>query len=140
MKHVSLFWIAAVAIAFVGVTALPVTTRGQDQRPAPAPAFKASISHDDLMYWHDRAFGQAKLAIEKKEWEEAQVHALLLAELSNVNTTQKPEEKYRKFAGELRDSALELANAAKKKDGDAGRKLYEKLDATCTACHDAYEH
>lgn len=139
MKNSPLTWTILGAIALAGLTWLPSASRAQE-KPAPDPArYKAAISQDDLMYWHDRAFGRAKLALEQMEWEEAQMHALLLAELANVNTTQRPEENYRKLAGELREGALELAKAAKKKEAEAGKRIYERLDKTCTACHDAYE-
>ena len=65
-----------------------------------------------------------------------------LAELANVNTYNNEKEDYRGWAGQLRDTALELAGEAKKKDNadeDKMKSLLDKLDATCKSCHDAYQ-
>ena len=65
-----------------------------------------------------------------------------LAELANVNTYNNEKEDYRTWAGQLRDTALELAGEAKKKDNadeDKMKSLLDKLDATCKSCLDAYQ-
>jgi hypothetical protein len=65
-----------------------------------------------------------------------------LAELANVNTYNNEKEDYRGWAGQLRDTAMELAGEAKKKDNadeDKMKSLLAKLEATCKSCHDAYQ-
>ena len=65
-----------------------------------------------------------------------------LAELANVNTYNNEKEDYRAWAGQLRDTAMELAGEAKKKDqADEGKmkSLLAKLESTCKSCHDAYQ-
>jgi cytochrome c556 len=87
---------------------------------------------------------QASLA-GKKDADRArtiQMTSEALAELANVNTYNSEKEDYRAWAGQLRETAMELAGEAKKKDeADEGKmnSLFAKLEGTCQSCHDAYQ-
>jgi len=65
-----------------------------------------------------------------------------LAEMANVNTLNSDKEDYRNWASELRATAMELAGEAKKHDkaeDSRMKSLMQKIEATCKACHDAYQ-
>ncbi len=68
--------------------------------------------------------------------------AEVLAELANVNRFNKNKEDYRGWATQLRDTALQLAGEADKKekaDESHMKKLFQEIKNTCVACHDAYQ-
>ena len=69
------------------------------------------------------------------------MYAEALAELANVNTYHSQKEDYQAWAGQMRDTALELANEAEKPNADDAKmkKLVNTLKNTCGACHDAYQ-
>ena len=91
------------------------------------------------MDWTDRAFGQMKLAIAKEEQKKAENHAYLLAELANVNVHHKPDDaKFGKHAQDVRDASLELAKLISAGDYKQAKTVVERVNAACTACHDAY--
>ena len=64
-----------------------------------------------------------------------------LAELANVNTYHNEKADYRAWAGQLRDTALELAEVAEEKVIDEAKmaKLVGQIKGTCGDCHDAYQ-
>lgn len=71
-------------------------------------------------------------------------HAEVLAELANVNAYHDGARKhkdYLEWAQQLRATSLELAEAAKADPIDSGKvtQLFEKIDATCNACHDKHQ-
>jgi len=111
-----------------------------------APPFKPVASVHSLMEGQGAYFKQISEALAnpaaKRRAEDIFQGAEMLAELANVNTYNSEKEDYRRFAGRLRDTSLELAAEAKKKK-DAGedkmRSLHQKLEATCKACHDVYQ-
>ena len=73
--------------------------------------------------------------------ERIEVYAEALAELANVNTYNSQKKDYQAWAGQLRDTALDLAKEAEKSDADDARmtKLVASMKNTCGACHDAYQ-
>jgi hypothetical protein len=74
--------------------------------------------------------------------ERVEAFAEVLAELANVNTLNSEESDYRKWAGQLRSTSMELAREAEKEDGADEQKmqqLFEQLKSTCQACHDVYQ-
>lgn len=103
-----------------------------------ASGFRPVAPRIDLMEWHDKSFNAMRLAIAKKKPAAAE-HAWLLAELANVNGHHSDEADYRKWAGEVRAAAAEIAKAAKGKNFDRAKELAKMVNDTCTACHDKYQ-
>ena len=66
--------------------------------------------------------------------------AEVLAELANVNTMNSDKADYRGWAGQLRGTSLELAQAARQ-EADEGKinRLIDSIKNTCQACHDTYQ-
>ncbi len=140
--------ILAAALALTLTAGAAWITPDDEEAPAapPAPAYSPVGSLDALMTGHGMAFGGIREALPDKENRRRprtlQINAELLAELANINTYWGRRDDYRNWAGELRDTALELADAVKKRDSiDEARveAAYRKLDATCTACHEVYK-
>lgn len=68
--------------------------------------------------------------------------AEVLAELANVNRFNKNKEDYRAWATQLRDTAIQLAREADKKqkaNESHMKKLFQEIKNTCVACHDVYQ-
>ncbi len=71
-----------------------------------------------------------------------QLTSEVLAELANVNTYNSEKEDYRAWASQLRATAMELSEEAKKKsaaDDARMKRLFVRIEATCHACHEAYQ-
>lgn len=66
-------------------------------------------------------------------------HAYILAELANVNQHNSEKEDYTKWAQEVRDMCVELAQAARKQDLKAADTITRAIHAKCGQCHDKYE-
>lgn len=126
-----------------------MVSRVDSAQPAPAAAasrpFKPVASIHGLMNGQALLFKSVRKAITNKETpqrlEHIEVYAEALAELANVNTYHSEKEDYQAWAGQMRDTALELAEEAEKSDADDARmnKLVASLKNTCGACHDAYQ-
>lgn len=113
---------------------------------APAAGYKPVASVHGLMHGQNIVFARIQDAINnegtKKRAEQIEAFSEVLAELANVNTFTTQKDDYRKWAGELRDTALELAKEGKKKgelDGAKMKQLVERMKATCEACHKAHQ-
>ena len=129
----------------IGCLALVTTANSAPSAPAGGP-YKPVASVHGLMTGQMLAFKQLQASLTGKKDPDRprviQLTAEALAELANVNTYNKDKDDYRGWAGQLRDTALELAGEAKKKDtADEGKmkSLLAKLEATCQSCHDAYQ-
>ncbi len=125
--------------------ALVTTANSAPSSPAGGP-FKPVASVHGLMTGQMLAFKGLQTSLNGKKDAERpraiQLTSEALAELANVNTYNNEKEDYRGWAGQLRDTALELADEAKKKDkADEGKmkSLLAKLEGTCKSCHDAYQ-
>jgi cytochrome c556 len=108
--------------------------------------FKPVASVNGLMTGQMLAFKQLQQSLNGKKGPDRpkaiQLTSEALAELANVNTYNGEKDDYRGWAGQLRDTALELAGEAKKKDNADEAKmksLLAKLEATCKSCHDVYQ-
>lgn len=110
----------------------------QSEQAAPAATFAPAAPHEALMEWHERAFKELNEQIAAKKESKASENAWLLAELANVNSFHRPDAKYRELATQLKSLAVETATVLKRKDLPAAQQLTKKLEATCTACHDAF--
>ncbi len=126
---------------------MTLAARVDSAQPATTPkAFRPAASVHALMQGQGRFFeGITQLledAAARDRADRLTVEAELLAELANVNRHNQREVDYIEWAGQLRDTALELAREAKKKkDADEARmrKLHKKLKSVCIACHDRYQ-
>lgn len=135
------------AVLGLALTAGVATLAPDDDPPAgDGRSYEPVASLDALMTGHGMAFGSIRAAIpdkdNKRRARTIQLGAELLGELANINVNWGRRDDYRDWAGELRDTALELAVEAKKRDEmDEGaiRAAYEKLDATCSSCHEVYK-
>lgn len=135
----------AMGMVTLAVGALVLLTRDTSAQ-APAAGYKPVSSVHGLMNGQNIVFARIQDAINnegtKKRSEQIEVFSEVLAELANVNTFNAQKDDYRKWAGELRDTALELAKEGKKKgemDAAKMKALVEKMKATCEACHKAYQ-
>lgn len=140
---------AALTVVLLGgcVWVLALVTRADSAEPEKsADAFQPVASVHTLMEGQGIFFKKLGDALQDpqapKRKKEIAFGAELLAELANVNTHNKDQADYVQWAGELRDTALELAGEAKKKgdaDEDRMNSLFSKLEATCKACHEKYQ-
>ncbi len=130
-----------------GVFILAVVTRVDSaESTMSAGAFKPVASVHSLMEGQATFFKNIGEALQNAEAPKRMKHigvgAEVLAELANVNTHNRSEADYIQWAGELRDMAVELAGEAKKKEGaneETMNSLFDRMKATCQACHDKYQ-
>ena len=134
-RHV--LWAVPAFVALIFAAQQPLAAQEKDSAPS-ASGFRPVAPRIDLMEWHDKSFNAMRLAIAKNKPQAAE-HAWLLAELANVNGHHSDKADYRKWAGEVRDAAAEIAKAAKDKKFDRAKELAKKMNNTCTACHDQYQ-
>jgi hypothetical protein len=123
-----------------------VTTADSAPSASAGGPYKPVASVHGLMTGQMLAFKQLQAFLTRKKDAERprtiQLTSEALAEMANVNTYLNEKEDYRTWAGQLRDTAMELAGEAKKKDKadeDKMKSLFTKLEATCNSCHDAYQ-
>ncbi len=93
-----------------------------------------------LMLWHDRAYGQLKLAILKKKAQRGVEQAWLLAELANANQGHNNDPRYKAFAASLSKLAADAAGALQDEKFDPAKDLLRQMDQQCTACHDQFRN
>jgi len=133
-------------MATLAMGALVFLTHDTSAQAPAAAGYKPVSSVHGLMNGQNIMFGRIQEAITnagtKKRGEQIEVCSEVLAELANVNTFNAQKDDYRKWAGDLRDTALELSKEGKKKgelDDAKMKTLVEKMKATCEACHKAYQ-
>lgn len=125
-----------IVLGLFGAAALLSTGAGTQSTES---ALKPVAPRDDLMHWHDRAFGQVRLGIAQKDAEKAKSYAWLLAELANVNTQHSDDPKYKELAGKLRDGMVAVAEAIEKEEFDKAKQLAMDSGKNCKSCHDAFK-
>ena len=123
-----------------------VTTADSAPSASAAGPYKPVASVHGLMTGQMLVFKQLQTSLTGKKDADRpraiQLASEALAELANVNTYNNEKEDYRTWAGQLRDTAIELAGEAKKKDKadeDKMKSLFANLEGTCKSCHDAYQ-
>ena len=139
---------ALTVVLFAGCVWGLALVRRADSAPSASAdgSFKPVASVNGLMTGQLLAFKQLQQSLNGKKGPDRpkaiQLTSEALAELANVNTYNAEKDDYRGWAGQLRDTALELAGEAKKKDQadeDKMKSLLARLEATCKSCHDAYQ-
>ncbi len=100
-----------------------------------------SLMHGQMTFL--REIGKALGNMSDPERNEGiQESAEVLAELGNVNRFNKNKDDYRAWATQLRDTAIQLAREADKKqkaNESHMKKLFQEIKNTCVACHDVYQ-
>ncbi len=138
----------ALTVCLMGgcIWCLALATRADSaQSVSSAGPFQPVASVESLMHGQVKFFKEIGELVEKPASshrnEELHEYAEVLAELANVNRYNKDKTDYRDWATQLRDTSLELASEAKKKDTDDTRlkKLHAEMKTVCGACHDAYQ-
>lgn len=143
MTRSFLFLGGLLIVMFSGLTFL---VGSSESSSAADRGFKPAASIEALMHGQDMAFQNLGRLLEDKQARNRAnalfLDAELLAELANVNIYHKDKADYRAFATIVRDTALDLAREARKRNqADEARmkSLYDKLNETCLACHDVYK-
>jgi len=132
-------WTALIALGTAALLTLSLAPRGANVADAAALEAGRPVAPEGmLMLWHDRAYGQLKLATLRKQADRGIEHAWLLAELANANGGHRGDAKYRAYADTTSKLATEIAAAMKKEDFTAARELLGKIDQQCIACHDQF--
>lgn len=130
------------AVLLAGMVLLTISAIPQSQPSAAAAGMRGPgepvAPEGILMIWHDRAYGQLKLAILKKKAQRGIEHAWLLAELANANQGHNADPQYKAFAASLSKLAADAAGALKEEKFGPARELLKQMDQQCTACHDQY--
>jgi hypothetical protein len=110
---------------------------------APAEPYKPVAKVHPLMEEQQDMFdGMKKLlnAGAADDLKKVEKHALVLAELSNINRhQQKDKADYVDWATQARDTSVKLAKAAGANDTDTAKGILRQLHTTCTSCHDKYQ-
>lgn len=105
------------------------------------PPFVPQAEVDDLMRLNKDLNKQIKGQLDRgPDWEELGHQARLMSEIGNVLQYHKSAEQtdWWQFAGQLRDRARTIAEAAKSQDKSAARSAHRQLVGSCTGCHDQY--
>ena len=55
-----------------------------------------------------------------------------------MNRFHSKKDDYRRWAKDMLDTAVKLAEAGKTKKFDQAKKLARKMNATCSSCHEVY--
>ncbi len=137
----------AVAIPLASAVQAQEPAGGKEDGPLAAEAARAATLLEDfkpvadqhmLMEWQERVFSGMNRAILQKKDSEVVAHAWMLAELANVNRFHSKKDDYRRWAKDMLDTAVKLAEAGKAKQFDEAKKLARKMNATCSSCHEVY--
>jgi hypothetical protein len=78
-------------------------------------------------------------ALEEMAWRTAAVTEVVLAKAPATDRGKKTKKEWTQMSTQTRDAALELAEAAAKKDGVRMGVAAQKVYAACTACHTAFK-
>ena len=122
-----------------------VASADSAQGESQTEAFKPVASVHSLMHAQAKFFKAARKAVGDKSMEdrghEIGEAAEILAELANVNRYNSEKQDWRDWATQVRDTSLELAREAEKKDADEEKiaGLVKRIGETCGACHDKYQ-
>jgi hypothetical protein len=131
----------------VGLLALGIGASAQDKPRAesiPQPVLDAhhlmELFNEPI--YHTLRDELAKEPSGEKGWKTVESEAKRAAEVANLIAIRKEaaeHKDWKKHAGQVQQSAQELAAAAAKKDFDAARKSYVAMIGHCNTCHQSTE-
>ena len=140
----SLAVLGALVMALVG---LPGRNHSDLNLPAvygETPCYKPVVPMDDLMDAVDDNFEEISDQLKAKKYSKAMKAAYYVAEYANVLQFHTSEEvkgaanlkKWKDISVAIRDDMQKVALTIKKKDATGAKKLLDKVEAACEACHD----
>ena len=109
-----------------------------------APCYTPVVPMDDLMDAVDDNFEEISDQLKAKKYSKAMKAAYYVAEYANVLQFHTSEEvkgaanlkKWKDISVAIRDDIQKFALTIKKKDATGAKKLLDKAEAACEACHD----
>lgn len=133
--------IAAVAMAF-HATAEPLAQETDDPpravQASPPSAAPVSEPIDLLMFWHDRAFGQARLGIARKDRDRVRQNIWLLSRVARMHAAQREDKDYSEIATAVATDADAILLAIDAREWDKAEQAALRINANCQKCHDQY--
>ena len=144
------FVLGGVVILFaLAVTLSGLTGGGRASLDLPAaygvaPCYTPVVPMDDLMDAVDDNFEEISDQLKAKKYSKAMKAAYYVAEYANVLQFHTSEEvkgaanlkKWKDISVAIRDDMQKVALTIKKKDATGAKKLLDKVEAACEACHD----
>ena len=124
--------------AAVAVLALSLVVTAQPKEAASEKAFKPVQSMEEMMEGQKKLYGEIKMAIGEKAWDEGETCAWILAEVANVNHYQRNDPSYQKFADQMSGQCAELAKLLQKRSEAEAKEKVGEIGKTCNACHDQF--
>jgi hypothetical protein len=135
-----MIWLATMVL-FLGGAAYLAQAAQDGDKPAKPPKrrpFRPVTKVEILMHGQEMMFNGLRTAVKDEKWEDAEVHAWLLAELGNVNVHNARDDGYAKLSERMSRTTAELARSLKHKNAEAARKGVSSIGGACKSCHDQY--
>ncbi len=137
MRTIRMLLVIAIGTGLWFALAQPLPA--QPKNTQAAKPYKPVQPIEHMMEGQKKLFGDIKLALHEKDWDEASTSAWILAEIANSNHYQRDDANYQKFADQLSSQCVELAGLAEKREEAAARERVNTIGQTCNACHDQYQ-
>lgn len=96
---------------------------------------------DAVMEVMDEVFQKMPEKVKAGKFKELKRESLFVAEIANLATHAKEfrgKKEYMAFADTMKSAALQMAEAAQKKDEAAMKTLHDKVEHTCDSCHEKF--
>ena len=145
---VSVFLSMAVIFELVSVAVMTEHNAAAATREAENEegAYRLVAPLDVIMGVEEDMFEAILEKVDGKKFKTVKKYALFVAELSNVSIhaeyeevdTDTEREEWENYAKTGRDSLLEMAKAAKKKDVETIKALHLKVNESCESCHEKF--
>ena len=134
----------ALAVTLSGLTGVGTTSLDLPAAYGVAPCYTPVVPMDDLMDAVDDNFEEISDQLKAKKYSKAMKAAYYVAEYANVLQFHTSEEvkgaanlkKWKDISVAIRDDMQKVALTIKKKDVAGAKKLLDKVEAACEACHD----
>lgn len=134
----------ALAVTLAGLTGGGTTSLDLPAAYGVAPCYTPVVPMDDLMDAVDDNFEEISDQLKAKKYSKAMKAAYYVAEYANVLQFHTSEEvkgaanlkKWKDISVAIRDDMQKVALTIKKKDATGAKKLLDKVEAACEACHD----
>jgi hypothetical protein len=128
-----------------GTIGFTVVANSQEKPKVDSSGFKPVASVHGIMNGQMVVFNEmmntVRNAKAKERAERMEGLAEALAELANVNQYNSDQADFQKWARELRDQSLQVAQEARNEtiNDEIVKQLAETIKSTCAACHDKYQ-